>query len=204
MIVDSEGMQLEAVNTVLAPYNVQLDPKQWSQRCVGHKARDFLPGLLPVPPTTEELGRLLAAKSVAYQAIVLARVPVARPGIRELTERARERGYRCGVASATPAVDLEHILGMLGWTGLLDLVLSSDAVPRPKPAPDVYLRAAELSRCRSSSLCCRRRYAHRNRRRSCSRDALHRVPGRVDREHGPYSGVEHRTYARRLLLSNVF
>lgn len=144
VIVDSEGMQLEAVNTVLAPYAVQLDSTQWSANCVGHKARDFLPGLLPAPLSVEELDQLLAAKSAAYQQIVLAQTPIARSGIRELVDRARQRGFRCGVASATPAADLDHILRALGWTGLLDLVLSSDAVPRPKPAPDVYLRAAEL------------------------------------------------------------
>lgn len=144
VIVDSEGMQLEAVNTVLAPYGVSIDAEQWIARCVGHKARDFLPDLVPTAINTSELDHLLAAKSTAYQQIVLARAPVARPGIRELVERARECGYRCGVASATPAADLEYILGALGWTALLDLVLSSDAVARPKPAPDVYLRAAAL------------------------------------------------------------
>ncbi len=144
VIVDSEGMQMEAVNSVLAPYAVRLDVMYWIERCVGHKARDVLPTLLPEPPTPDELERLLAAKSAAYQSIVQASKLTARPGIRELTERARQRGYRCGVASATPAADLHFILTRLGWNDLLDLVLSSDVVARPKPAPDVYLRAAEL------------------------------------------------------------
>jgi HAD superfamily hydrolase (TIGR01509 family) len=144
VIVDSEGMQLEAVNTVLAPYGVRISPTLWSEHCVGHKAREFLPDLLPALPSVEELDRLLAAKSTAYQQIVLAHTPVARPGIRELVDQARRRRFRCGVASATPAADLDYILRALGWTDVLDLVLSSDAVPRPKPAPDVYLRAAEL------------------------------------------------------------
>jgi HAD superfamily hydrolase (TIGR01509 family) len=152
VIVDSEGMQLEAVNLVLAGYGIRLQDEDWITFCVGHKTRDILERLLGDSVDSGEFDRLVAAKSAAYRSLVQAGQPVARPGIRELIQQAQAAGYRCGIASATPEADIRDVVSRLDLASYFDAIVSADAVPRPKPAPDVYLRAAALlgvepSRC---------------------------------------------------------
>ena len=144
VIVDSEGLQLCTINQILAPYSIVLSPTLWIERCVGRKARDFLREILGGRAGPSELERLLVAKSAAYQDLVRGTEPTARPGIPDLVERATALGFRCGIASATSESDIRHVLARIGLTSRFDVIVSSDAVPRPKPAPDVYLRAAEL------------------------------------------------------------
>ena len=144
VIVDSEGSQLLAVNQALAPYEVEISRDEWISRCVGHKARDFLGEILGNRIGAKELDALLAVKSAALQQIVRQTAPVARPGIRELIAAAYERGFRRGIASATPQADIGYVVERLGLSSMIEQIVSVDSVARPKPAPDVYLRTAEL------------------------------------------------------------
>lgn len=144
VIVDSEGMQMEAVNRVLAPYGVRLTERDWIRRCVGHKTRDILQEILEGRADAGELDRLVSAKSDVYRSLTQQVAPQARPGIVDLVQQAHHQGYRCGIASATPAADIHDVVGRLGIAPFFDRIVSSDAVAHPKPAPDVYLHAAAL------------------------------------------------------------
>ena len=48
------------------------------------------------------------------------------------------------VASSSPRELIELVLELAGFGECFDVVISSEEVPRGKPAPDVYLRACEL------------------------------------------------------------
>ena len=144
VIVDSEGIQFRAVNQALEPFGVQISPEEWIERCVGHKARDFLPAILHDRIDADQLEALLVAKSEALQQLIRQTAPVARPGIPELIATARDRGFRRGIASATSQADIGYVVERLGLASQIEVIVSSDSVARPKPAPDVYLRAAEL------------------------------------------------------------
>jgi len=52
--------------------------------------------------------------------------------------------YRLAVASSSNRVLIELVLAAAGLRELFTVVVSSEEVSRGKPAPDVYLRAAEL------------------------------------------------------------
>jgi len=67
----------------------------------------------------------------------------ARPGARELVEALAGR-RRLGIASNSPRKWVEAVLASAGLTAPFDVVVTSEEVAEPKPAPDVYLRAAEL------------------------------------------------------------
>lgn len=144
VIVDSEGMQMQAVNLILAAYDIVLSEQDWIERCVGHKTRDFLLQLLDGRVDAQQLDQLVAAKSEAYRVLVQQTAPEARPGIVALVEYAHLRGYRCGIASATPAADILDVVHRLGIADRFEQIVSSDVVARPKPAPDVYVHAAGL------------------------------------------------------------
>ena len=66
-----------------------------------------------------------------------------RPGAREVVEALRGR-RRLGVASNSTREWVDAVLGSAGFDGSFEVVVTAEDVAAPKPAPDVYLRAAEL------------------------------------------------------------
>ncbi|MET8912200.1 HAD-IA family hydrolase [Micromonospora sp. NPDC004551] len=71
------------------------------------------------------------------------RVPLF-PGVRETLEALHERGVRMAIATGKSGPRARSLLDLLGVLSLFDHVIGSDEVPRPKPAPDIVLRALDL------------------------------------------------------------
>jgi HAD superfamily hydrolase (TIGR01509 family) len=67
----------------------------------------------------------------------------ALPGTRELIDSVRERGLELAVASQSSPRWVETTLRKCGLRHLFPHVVTADHVPRPKPAPDIYLRVAD-------------------------------------------------------------
>lgn len=59
-------------------------------------------------------------------------------------KRLRENGLKIAVASSQASKRLKRYLSLLGIITAVDVIVGSDAVSRRKPAPDVFLKAAEL------------------------------------------------------------
>jgi HAD superfamily hydrolase (TIGR01509 family) len=74
------------------------------------------------------------------------------PGAVEAVTQIAEQGRRLALASSSNRELIAAVLRQLGLTALFDVTVSSEEVPRGKPAPDVYLEAArrlgvEPARC---------------------------------------------------------
>jgi HAD superfamily hydrolase (TIGR01509 family) len=97
--------------------------------------RGRLHGLIP---------RLHATKTSFYrERIECGRVPL-RSGVRRLMSEARGAGVRLAIASTTSPENVSALLeGALGYEALAEfsVIATGDAVPRKKPAPDIYLLA---------------------------------------------------------------
>src|SRR5205823_7005181 len=65
-------------------------------------------------------------------------------GIRETVRALRDSGLGLAVATGKSGVRARSLLDRLGLLPEFDHVLGSDEVARPKPAPDIVLRALEL------------------------------------------------------------
>ena len=107
--------------------------------------RERLFGLIP---------RLHATKTSFYVArVALGRVPV-RSGVRRLMAEAHAAGVKLAIASTTAQENVAALLeGALGGEALarFSVIATGDAVPRKKPAPDIYLLA--LSRLGVAARC---------------------------------------------------
>lgn len=105
----------------------------------------------PQAPTTLEARKETVAgwhkrKSAIYKEIIASgRIPP-RPGVKRLSEEALAAGWTLAVAStsAPESVDavLRHAVGE-ATAARFSLVLAGDCVKAKKPAPDIYLLAAE-------------------------------------------------------------
>lgn len=67
----------------------------------------------------------------------------ALPGALELMQAARAAGLKQSLASSAPMGNIAAISDGLGLHRWLDAVVSGDRLPRGKPAPDIFLLAAE-------------------------------------------------------------
>ena len=66
-----------------------------------------------------------------------------KPGIRELMNVLKERGIKSAVATSNNRSIVENYMLMAGLMNSFDGVVCGDSIKRSKPAPDIYLNAAE-------------------------------------------------------------
>lgn len=69
-------------------------------------------------------------------------VPI-REGAYELLEYLKKNGYKIALATSTNAPRVERHLAQSDMKKYFDAVVTGDTVPRGKPAPDIFLIAAE-------------------------------------------------------------
>ena len=67
----------------------------------------------------------------------------AKPGAKTLLRYLNEKGIKTALATATPADRAEKYLEMVGLLKYFDEICSARMVKNGKPAPDIYLYAAE-------------------------------------------------------------
>ncbi|MGC7095455.1 HAD-IA family hydrolase [Amycolatopsis lurida] len=65
-------------------------------------------------------------------------------GIRETIAELRERGHGIAVATGKSGPRARSLLETLGLIGLFDVVIGSDEIARPKPAPDIVRHAMDV------------------------------------------------------------
>lgn len=123
-----------------------------------HAQRDYLTGRHPTAigsVLARAIGRPDLAIPLGQEAMTrgfeeVARGVVGIPGAIELV-RALHGRRALAVASNSPHRVVEEALEHAGIRDAFALVVGSDDVMRPKPAPDVYVKACDLLRCHARS-----------------------------------------------------
>jgi HAD superfamily hydrolase (TIGR01509 family) len=67
-----------------------------------------------------------------------------KAGVRELLAFARSYGIRTAITSSSPMDRIRNHLGRHGLVESFDALVSGKEVPHGKPAPDIFLRGAEV------------------------------------------------------------
>ena len=91
------------------------------------------------PQTLEELAAMKQGRTVK---LLRDKQPI-YAGLPELLEKCAAR-YRLGVASGSTHPVIKEVLALKNLRRFFSTVVSSDDVQHGKPAPDIFLRAAEL------------------------------------------------------------
>lgn len=93
--------------------------------------------------TAEEIHRHGAAKEEIYRELMRPRLEYyIVPGVREFL--ARHADMPMAVASNAEPANIEFVLGETGLVRRFQHIIDGHGVKRPKPAPDIYLKAAAL------------------------------------------------------------
>jgi len=141
LMVDTEPLARRSWEYVVTAYDAAMSDDLYG-RMVGLRTSESarlvhaeLALLLPV----EEL---IARKTAAFLAALEEGVPV-MPGLWTLLDRVEALGLRWAVATSTPRELAEIVLGKLGVAGRYGALAAGDEVAHGKPAPDLFLLAAE-------------------------------------------------------------
>jgi beta-phosphoglucomutase len=89
----------------------------------------------------ERIAALADQKEIYFREYIRAKgAPL--PGAIELLSELHTAGYPQALASSAPLKNIEVVSEVLGLDHYLDAFVSGETVPRGKPAPDVFLKAA--------------------------------------------------------------
>jgi len=143
LIVDSEPLQLRAINRALAPVGIALTEADWMQR-VGHKSIETIRLLQARHGFAADPDAIEQAKLTAYRQLIRQDGALAlMPGVHEAIRACQDAGLKLAIASSSVRADIDAILSAFGLGPHFAIVVAGDEVARGKPDPAIFLAAAE-------------------------------------------------------------
>lgn len=143
VIIDSASAHLESWRRLAGKYRLDVGQRQFSDT-FGRRNHDIIPLLWGRAPSQEQVERLSDEKEAVYRDLVRGRIAsIAMPGAVSLIRDCHASGLRLAIGSSTPPENVELALSELGLTDCFRVRITSRDVTRGKPAPDVFLAAAE-------------------------------------------------------------
>lgn len=142
VIVDSNPVHVQVWRQYLTRHGI--DPGQ-TLPCLmyGRRNDDIVRDLFGNHLSEEEIHRHGAAKEALYREVMRSQLAARLvPGIRQFLERCRTFP-KALVTNAEPA-NAHFVLEEAGLRHHFNVIVDGHQVERPKPAPDIYLRAADL------------------------------------------------------------
>ncbi|RMF75187.1 MAG: HAD family phosphatase [Acidobacteria bacterium] len=140
VLVDSEGINVEAARRAFAALGVALDDED-AALIVGRHPRDYLADLARRhPEAAAVLDGIAARQQRIYDELSRTVRPV--PGALELVAGLRSRGLPLALATSSNRSAALAALEALGLAGAFAAVLALEDVTRRKPDPEIYRRAS--------------------------------------------------------------
>jgi len=150
VLVDTARPHYESWVAVARRRGVEITWEQFHDT-FGQPNHQIIPRLFGPGLSADEVHEIDERKEAAFRDIFRHSVrPL--PGVVELVRGLHEEGWRLAVGSSAPPENIELVLEALGLAGCFGAVVCARDVERGKPAPDVFLKAAqavgvEPSRC---------------------------------------------------------
>jgi HAD superfamily hydrolase (TIGR01509 family) len=138
---DGEPLYHEAFNVVLEPYGHSVTSEDYVN-IIGHSVEAAWAWVLENFKIREEPASFLRRYNEAVLEL-LAQPVEPLPGVRELLAELRQRGLPVGLASASLRQWVNATIRGLHIENAFDATVSASEVTNSKPAPDLYVTAAE-------------------------------------------------------------
>jgi HAD superfamily hydrolase (TIGR01509 family) len=145
VLADSEPLHLLAYQEVLAGLGVTLTREEYYSAYLGYDDAGVFAALAAAygwEMNASKLQALIAEKGRAFDAMIET-TDVLYPGAGACVEKLAAE-YALGIASGALRPEIEVILKRARLDGQFRFIVASGDTPQSKPAPDPYLRAAEL------------------------------------------------------------
>lgn len=141
-LINSEPFHFEAWSMAMAKRGITLEYDKY-KACIGSTI-DFLMGLFhKYYGIAKDDYSVRDDMSAIKKQLIKERgyVPLIA-GVREMLKNLHEAGYLLAVASSSPEAYIKEVMHAHGVAPYFTLLCSGESVKHPKPAPDVFLKAA--------------------------------------------------------------
>lgn len=144
VLMDSERLHFQLWHKIFADCGVEVDFSHY-QECIGSNLAALFAVVekyygVDLSAKRETLERKFFRSKEAH--IRRCGIPEI-PGVQETVRQLRCRGYRMAVASSSSPAEIQQCVTLLGLEDCFDALCSGVHAAHPKPAPDVFLMAAE-------------------------------------------------------------
>lgn len=144
VIVNSEPMHFAVWKQVFAEYGLDVEYEVY-KGCIGSNANYLLQLIY------DGYGKDLRGNAQIHERFAMAKAAYRKEhglpvivGVQGAVRQLKARGYRLAVVSSSPQEYIEQVIKSVGLDDCFEKLLSGDQIRHPKPAPDVYLMAAEV------------------------------------------------------------
>ena len=137
VIIDSEPIQMLAINKVLAQWSIQLSDKDFIPM-IGRRLSDdynYLKERFGIPVDFPEFWKM---KNATYQNLIKESIEE-MPGLSRLITELKQAGIKRAVASGSIRADIDIVLNGLGLQSEFDVITAGNEVKHGKPHPEIYL-----------------------------------------------------------------
>ena len=146
VLVDSNPFHLRKWIDLLNEHGIPYDPKQLPSQILGQRNDTAFRRFFGPDITGEESQRLSEELEATFREEFK---PHAKPlpGLKALIEESHRAGIPMAVASSAMTKNVEFIVDALGFRPYFRYLVTGDEVSRPKPDPEIYLKAARKLDC---------------------------------------------------------
>lgn len=141
LMVNTEPISYGVWQRLLADYDCTLSEEVHSHM-IGRRLVESAQMVLDTYPLPLTLAQLMAERNARYDQALAQGVPE-MPGLRELLAALAQRHIPWGVATSSPRAHALAVLAQLQLTAVCQAIAAGDEVAQGKPAPDLYLLAAQ-------------------------------------------------------------
>jgi beta-phosphoglucomutase len=145
VLADSEPLHLKAYQALLEPHGIHIGRETYCERYLGYDDEGALRRMAEdngLMLGDEEIEMLIVEKGHVFEALVGSR-DVLYSGAVACVRRLAAR-WPVGIASGALRADIDLLLRGAGIAEVFRFIVAAGDTDRTKPAPDPYLRAAEL------------------------------------------------------------
>jgi HAD superfamily hydrolase (TIGR01509 family) len=143
VLVDSEPLSMRADVRILKRFGIHMDEQEAHERFVG-KTFEAMLNMMRAEHGVVFPPGLHKVKNDLIEALYLTDLRIV-PGVRELLAELKARDLTCSVASNSPRRRIDLTLRLMGLADVFTHVVTYEDVAHGKPAPDVFLKAADLA-----------------------------------------------------------
>jgi HAD superfamily hydrolase (TIGR01509 family) len=142
VVVDSAGLHVLSWDDLAREYGRAIPP-EIPIGALGLKTEAVITDLLKWTDDPAEVTRLTLRKEELFRLRAKRDGIDSQPGVLDFLRGLKARFVPCAVGSSAPLLNVETGMSVLKTDGIFSAIVSGDDVTRGKPAPDIFLKAAD-------------------------------------------------------------
>ena len=144
VLINSEPFHYQVWKEALKKRGINLDYEIYKP-CIGSTVQVLMQILHEHYGVDEKDDSLsLEVKNQKQEMIEKQGYPPLIPYVKDMLERFHEAGYQMAVASSSPQEYIENVTSYWGISPYFQVLVSGEHVEHPKPAPDIFLKTADI------------------------------------------------------------